>query len=53
MSESNTELDRRDFLRGSMVAMVAGAIGNPRERPEARLKPYGLFLAARTQKRAD
>ena len=52
MSESNTELDRRDFLRGSMVAMVAGAIAIPENVP-GETEADGLFLAAKTQKRAE
>ena len=52
MSESNTELDRRDFLRESMVARVTGAIAIP-ENVQGETEANGLFRAAKTQNRAE
>jgi hypothetical protein len=52
MSESNTQLDRRDFLRGSVVATVARAIAIP-ENVRGGTEPAGSFPAPTAQHRAE
>jgi peptidyl-dipeptidase A len=52
MSESNTQLERRDFLRGTVVGLVAGMVANS-ETAQAENETAGSFSVPTAQQRAD